>query len=79
MVVSTPSPIGFGCLFCPAGFCLVAQSDVYDFGSSWGVQSEQLGSGSGCFGSVGILLLELVVWKERFFFFFHCFYAGLQF
>lgn len=45
----------------------MAQSDVYEFGSSWGVQSERLGSGSGYFGSVGILLLELIVWRERFF------------
>lgn len=45
----------------------MAQSDVYEFGSSWGVQSERLGSGSDYFGCVGILLLELIVWRERFF------------
>lgn len=54
-------------MFCPSGFCPVAQSDVYELGSSWGVQSERLGSCSSYFGSVEILLLELIVWRERFF------------
>lgn len=43
------------------------QPNVYDFASSWGVQSEGLGSDPGYFGSVGILLLELIVWREKVF------------
>lgn len=45
----------------------MAQPDVYDFATSCGIQSERFGSGPGCFGSVLILLLELVVCRKKVF------------
>lgn len=54
----------------------VAGPDVNAFGSACGVESEQLGSGSGHLGSnqpesdfAGVLLSELVVCGKQFF---HC-------